>query len=294
MTGRSVAQVLNDRSLLHHSAALLALVAEAEGRSTPNLTSSGRFASCTRALAGTGVGCYGRSMTPIPIIARHAAVLLTLVALPTPLQADPITITGGMVEVDVVIADARIRLVGDDFLVRTDTDAFVTALVGDPFPTGTTLPLGGDWLFTGFRTFGEANVNGVHYPEVFFGLPTSGTFTTPSVTLTGGVEGRQTFTVPFTFNGVVTGFASQQEGPTGEQPLFTATLVGSGTARAAFFGFRVDEASPNLVPNQSTRGHGSPPRIRVFAIGADTGTGNHGAPRYGYSSDSSLHAGAAG
>jgi hypothetical protein len=95
-------------------------------------------------------------MTPIPIIARHAAVLLTLVALPMPLQADPITITGGMVEVDVVIADARIRLVGDDFLVRTDTDAFVTALVGDPFPTGTTLTLGGDWLFTGFRTFGEA------------------------------------------------------------------------------------------------------------------------------------------
>ena len=190
------------------------------------------------------MGCYGCLMTPISIVARHAAVLLTLVALPMPLQADPITITGGMVEVDVTIADARIRLVGDDFLVRTDTDAFVTALVGDPFPTGTTLTLGGDWLFTGFRTFGEANVNGVHYPEVFFGLPTSGTFTTPSVTLTGGVEGRQTFTVPFTFNGVVTGFASQQEGPTGEQPLFTATLVGSGTARAAFFGFRVDEASP--------------------------------------------------
>ena len=176
-------------------------------------------------------------MTPIPIIARHAAVLLLR-------RID--TITGGMVEVDVTIADARIRLVGDDFLVRTETDAFVTALVGDRFPTATTLTLGGDWLFTGFRTFGEANVNGVHYPEVFFGLPTGGTFTTPLVTLTGGVEGRQTFTVPFTFDGVVTGFASQQEGPTGEQPLFTATLVGSGTARAAFFGFRVDEASPIL------------------------------------------------
>jgi hypothetical protein len=149
-----------------------------------------------------------------------------------------------MVEVDVFISDARISLGGDDFLVRTSTDAFVTALVGDPFPTGTTLTLGGDWLYTGFRTSGEADVNGVHYPDVFFGLPTSGTFTTPSVTLTGGVEGRQTFTVPFTFNGVVTGFASQEEGPTGEQPLFTTTLLGSGTARAAFFGFRVDEASP--------------------------------------------------
>jgi hypothetical protein len=201
------------------------------------------------------MACYGYSMTPIPIIARHAAVLLTLVALPMPLQADPITITGGMVEVDVVISDARIRLAGDNFLVRTSTDVLLTALVGDPFPTGTTLTLGGDWLFTGFRTSGEANVNGVHYPEVFFGLPTSGTFTTPSVTLTGGVEGLQTFTVPFTFNGVETGFASQQEGPTGEQPLFSETLVGSGTARAAFFGFRVDEGSPLLY--QPTRLEGT-------------------------------------
>ena len=177
-------------------------------------------------------------MTPITFTSRRTAGLLILLALPVPLQADPIAITGGAVEVDVTIADARIRLVGDDFLVRTATDAFVTAIGGaDPFPTGAAVTLGGDWLDTGFRTLGEATVSGVHYPQVYFGFPTSGTFTTPLVTLAGG-EGLQTFTVPFTFNGVVTGFASPVE-PTGEQPSFTTTVVGSGTARAAFRGFRL-------------------------------------------------------
>ena len=189
-------------------------------------------------------------MTPISITAGLAGVLLALVALPVPLQADPITISSGTVEVDVTIADARIRLVGDDFLVRTETDAFVTAIGGgDPFPTGTTLTLGGEWLFTGFRTSGEAIVNGAHYPQVYFGFPTSGTFTTPSVTLTGG-EGLHTFTVPFAFNGLVTGFASQVEGPTGEQPLFTTTLVGRGSARAAFRGFQPFDGSILYDPIQ--------------------------------------------
>jgi hypothetical protein len=67
-----------------------------------------------------------------------------------------------------------------------------------------------------------------------------------SVTLTGG-EGLHTFTVPFTFNGVVTAFGTPVPGPD-DPPIFTATLVGSGSARAAFSGrdVGVDTASCSI------------------------------------------------
>jgi hypothetical protein len=164
---------------------------------------------------------------------RWVVLVLVLAPLsPTSATADPITITGGSVQVEVNISDARIRLTGDDFLVRTGTEAFVTTLGNSPFPSGTTLNLGGVWQEE--TAAGEATFNGVHYPLVYFGLPSNGTFLAPSVTLTGG-EGYQTFTVPFTFNGVATAFASPDPA---EQPLFSATLVGSGSARAAFSGFQ--------------------------------------------------------
>ena len=189
--------------------------------------------------------------------------------------ADPITITGGSVQVEVNISDARIRLTGDDFLVRTGTEAFVTTLGNSPFPSGTTLNLGGVWQEE--TAAGEATFNGVHYPLVYFGLPSNGTFLAPSVTLTGG-EGYQTFTVPFTFNGVATAFASPDPA---EQPLFSATLVGSGSARAAFSGF---QGPFGLVFEPVTlKGADYHLEYSVFALGANTGAGNLAAPGYGRS-----------
>ena len=205
-------------------------------------------------------------------------VVLVLVFAPlSPMSAtaDPITITGGSVQVEVNISDARISLTGDDFLLRTGTDAFVTTLGNSPFPSGTTRNLGGAWQ--GDTAAGEATFNGVHYPLVYFvGLPNNGTFLAPSVTLTGG-EGYQTFTVPFTFNGVATAFASQDPA---EQPLQRDACRqrhGPGSLP------RFSGTCRSRVRNRLPQGRRLPPGVRVFAFGADTGAGNLAAPGYGRS-----------
>jgi hypothetical protein len=151
-----------------------------------------------------------------------------------PLSADPITVTGGSVQVELNISDARIRLTGDHFLVQTGTESFFVPNPSGPFwpfPAGS-VNLSGVWIGLTPQG-GEAIFNGVHYPRVVFESPTGGTFVAPSVTLTG--EGLQTLSVPFTFNGSVTAFANFTRPPE-ELPLFTTTLVGRGMATAAFFG----------------------------------------------------------
>jgi hypothetical protein len=169
------------------------------------------------------------------------ALLLALVGLPVPLCADPITLTGGTVEVAVGIHSARITLIGDGFLLRTGTENFLTALMASPFPEGTTVNLGSEWHPTD-EFAGEATFNGVHYPQLYFGLPpTGGTFMAPSVTLTG--EGLHTETAPFTFSGVVAAYATPS---TFDAPVFTATLIGSGTVRAGFFGVPAQFGEPVL------------------------------------------------
>jgi hypothetical protein len=71
-----------------------------------------------------------------------AVVVITLLA-PPPLRADPIMVTGGDVQVEVNITDARLTLVGDGFLVRTGSEDFFTNVgPASPFPTGTTVDLG--------------------------------------------------------------------------------------------------------------------------------------------------------
>jgi len=69
-----------------------------------------------------------------------ALVVMTLYAA----HADPITITGGTVQVKVSLSDARLTFMGDDFLVRTGTEDFITT-VGrlSPFAPGTPIDLSG-------------------------------------------------------------------------------------------------------------------------------------------------------
>jgi hypothetical protein len=104
---------------------------------------------------------------------------------------------------------------------------------GSPFPAGTPISLGGVWHPTDTRD-GQAIFNGVYYPQVYFGFGQSGgTFVTPSVAPTG--LGQQIVSVPFTFNGFVTAFATSNPGPE-DVPVFTATLFGGGAAAAAILG----------------------------------------------------------
>ena len=168
--------------------------------------------------------------------ARLTAVLLAGVLVPLALHADPVTVTGGSVQVAPGINSARITFIGDDFMVSTGTADFVTEVAMSPFPLGTPVTLGGVWQPSDLRG-GEALVEGVSYPpssEIRFGAGSSGgTFVTDPVTLEGH-SGLVVLTVPFTFSGLVTGLPAWACCRPAD-PLFSIRLVGSGFARAAFF-----------------------------------------------------------
>src|SRR4051812_37516358 len=86
------------------------------------------------------------SMTCLPKSATLAAVLLFPLLRPLPLHADAITVTGGIVQVETHSSDARLTFVGEDFLLRTFSDVFITNIgTVSPFPAGTTVHLGGQW-----------------------------------------------------------------------------------------------------------------------------------------------------
>jgi hypothetical protein len=186
----------------------------------------------------------GPSMTCLPKNATLAAVLLFPLLRPLPLHADPITVTGGTVQVETFISDARLTFVGEDFLVRTFSDVFITNIgTVSPFPAGTTVHLGGQWGPGDLRG-GEGTFNGVHYDTLYFGYGENvGTFTTPSITITGE-GGLQIVELPFTFSGLVTAFSSPNAAP--EDVVFTTTLVGRGTARAAFGGIPPEDGFPAI------------------------------------------------
>ena len=176
-------------------------------------------------------------------LATVTVFVLGVVGLPRPVRADPITLTGGTVQVSVGSNSARLTFIGDGFVVRTVTEQLFAAINQYPFPEGTSVSLGGVWRPTDMHG-GEATINGVHYPELYFGISTSGgTFVTPSVMLTG--EGAHTVSVPFTFTGFLTAFASSNAG-SDDIPVFTTTLTGGGTARAAFFGLPAEFGMPAL------------------------------------------------
>jgi hypothetical protein len=148
-----------------------------------------------------------------------------------PAHADPITITGGTVQVEVNLSDARLTFIGNDFLVRTGTEDFFTTF-GGPFEPGTPTDLSGRW-WPGDIRGGEAIYNGVHYDDVYI-APTplsGGTFTTETFVVTG--QGLQVVSVPFTFAGIVSAF-DHPNFSIDEAPIFTAALAGSGLARAGF------------------------------------------------------------
>ena len=169
---------------------------------------------------------------PTPRFATVALVLL-LAALPSALRADEIRVTGGDVQVETGISQARISMAGSGFALSLGTEDFFSDALRNCLPCEPNVPinLNSTWKPTGANG-GSATVNGVRFPEVFFGLGTSGTFTADTFTLTGSKS--LTVTMPFTFRGTITGFASANFNPFQDQPVFTVPVFGSGTARAHF------------------------------------------------------------
>ena len=84
-------------------------------------------------------------------------------------------------------------------------------------------------------------IEGVTYPVVFMGF-SSGTFTTPTATLTE--LGSTLVEVPFTFTGVMNGYLEDPAiRPPDALPIFTVDLSGSGRASARFLGLVDDNGA---------------------------------------------------
>jgi hypothetical protein len=161
------------------------------------------------------------------------AIVILLLAHPCAVRADPITLTGGTVQVEVNLKAGRVNLEGDGFFVHTGTEDFFAAIANWPFPLATPVNLGGLWRPTSAPA-AAALFNGTYYPSIYLGSGTVGTFTTPSMTVTapdpfpvGGHVGDTTISLAFTFAGELVAFDSFNPGV----ELFRTSLVGSGTAK---------------------------------------------------------------
>jgi hypothetical protein len=161
----------------------------------------------------------------------RALVLMAVVALPRTAGAEPIAITSGHLETQVLLGLANLVFQGDGFLLDAGVDGFRTSLAFGctPCAPGTTVDLGG--AFDLPRGQGTAVVDGVAYSQIFIDGMT-GTFSSPSFQITGA--GTVTVTRPFSYSGVVSGFVLDPfvHGPT--EPVFTKELFGRGTATATF------------------------------------------------------------
>ena len=161
----------------------------------------------------------------------HALGLAAVLLLPTPVAADPVSITSGFVETSQLMSLARGTLEGDGFRMTFGAEGFFApvAFACWPCTAGTTVHLGG--AFNQPRAGGTAVVDGITYPQIYFDGMT-GTFTSPSFVVTG--ESSFTVTQPFSYTGVVSGYLIDPWVSGFTEPAFTRTLLGQGTATATF------------------------------------------------------------
>ena len=156
---------------------------------------------------------------------RTGCAGVLLLALAAPVRADPVTITGGLVETNVGISAARFEMEGAEFFWSSGGSfSSPLAVLCSPCAPGTQAPLGG--VFNQSNFGGRLITGGVTYDDLFFFG--SGTFTTDAVVLAGPAP----FTVqtPFRFTGLLRAF----DDPNALNPLFTFDLAGVGTATASF------------------------------------------------------------
>jgi hypothetical protein len=162
-------------------------------------------------------------------ISTLACVLLSTLALARPAHADPIAVTGGVLQGHITIREAFFTLTGQGFLLDGGLDEGFFSGFYDSCQlcqAGTTVDLSSR-LDVGQGT-ARAIVDGVTYSRIWID-GSVGTFTTPSAQIEG--SSSTALTLPFAFEGMVHGYASQDSRENGEAPLFTAMLLGSGLAR---------------------------------------------------------------
>ena len=188
-------------------------------------------------------------------------VLASVMVLPKPAAADPVDITSGYFTAGTVTTYAHTVMNGSGFELNAFLEAYIStlSLACTPCAPGTAVDLGGSFL--GPQANGSAVVDGVSYPEIFLEGMT-GTFSSPSFT----ISGTESVTVerPFTFTGVVSGYLLDPNIYGRTDPAFTKSLVGAGTASAAFlfngvetplfFGtaLRYDFTNPHATPEPAT------------------------------------------
>ena len=183
------------------------------------------------------------------------AVSLWFLAYPTGARADPIAISSGVILSAPGISLFVMDVQGPGFsFVSTPIGGFLanigscTPCVDDAFVPSAVVDLGATLEPSGQGAI-QGVIEGVTYPWTFVTF-SSGTFTTPTATLTE--LGESLVEVPFTFSAVMNGYLEDPlTRPSDAPPLFTLDLTGSGKASASFIGLADDE-------------HG-----RTFSLGSD-------------------------
>jgi hypothetical protein len=167
----------------------------------------------------------------------RAMVVIGMTALPRGAAAEPIVITSGHIDTLIAASLVKGNLVGDGFSLRFGADAFAASLIRQCWPctAGTMVDLGA--VFSGPRSSGSGQVDGVDYPQVF--LEMTGTFSAPAFAITGNET--VTRSSPFSYSGVITGFLLDPFEHGSPPPVFTKELFGQGTASARFIYFDSDE-----------------------------------------------------
>jgi hypothetical protein len=160
----------------------------------------------------------------------RALVLISLVTAPRAAAAEPITITSGYVETQILASLARGLLEGAGFFLSFGADGFAAAVARDcvPCTPGSTVNFGAEFNLP--RVSGSAAVDGVTYPTIFLAM--TGIFSSPSFQVTGAQTA--VLSRPFSYSGSIIGYLVDPWTFGATEPVFTKELVGQGTATATF------------------------------------------------------------
>jgi hypothetical protein len=176
------------------------------------------------------------------------------IAYPSVARADPIPISSGVMVGNTMLFDLAINNVqGPGLSISANSIGGFHPNIGSCIPCDSPVVNLGATLFSqSFDGPFTGTVGGVHYPSAWVQW-ISGTFTTPTATLTE--LGESVVNLPFSFSGVMRGFLENPlTRPFDAQPLFTVALAGSGRASARFFGLTEENGGRSFSP--------SPPAIR--------------------------------
>jgi len=154
--------------------------------------------------------------------------LLSIVVSPT--SADPITVTGGYIQIGTEATDFTISTTGPGFVGERETGALAPIMLSG-FP-GATLNLSSTFV----NDLTDASLllpdRQDFAARVAFSFR-AGDITVPSVD--AALVSGALVSSPFTFTGAIFGYSSLDAMVNGDTPVFTYDLIGSGTARSRFF-----------------------------------------------------------